>query len=143
MNVRKNTTLCDGDMAQKLVQLLIIADGELEMTGDDTSFLVVTRGIASQLEYFCGEVLQDGGEIDGGTCWQALEIWNAQSPLSHETHQHQHAERSSLSSTDGGRDRRGMRDQPWMNGYKSNVSQECIDHQCSARPRGPNKSRTG
>ena len=113
------------------------------MTRDDASFLVVTRGIASQLENFCCEVLQDGGEIDRGTCWQALDIWNAQSPLSRETYQHQHAERSSLSSTDGGHDRREMRDQPWTNGYKSTVSYKCIDHQCCARPRDPNKSQNG
>lgn len=50
MDVGKNTALGDGDVTEKLVQLLVIADGELEMTGDDAGLLVVTCGISSQLE---------------------------------------------------------------------------------------------
>lgn len=50
VNVGKYTALGDGDMAEKLVQFLVIANGELEMTGDDTGLLVVTCGISSQLE---------------------------------------------------------------------------------------------
>lgn len=57
MDVRKNTTLCNGDVSQKLVQFLIVADGELEMTGNDTSFLVVAGSVTSQLKNFCCEVL--------------------------------------------------------------------------------------
>jgi hypothetical protein len=44
-------------MPQKLVQLFVIADGELEMTRDDTGLLVVARGVSSQLKDFGGEVL--------------------------------------------------------------------------------------
>jgi len=65
MNVGQYTTLCDCDVSQKLVQFLIISDGELEMTGDDTGLLVVTGGVASQLEDFCCEVFEDGCEVDG------------------------------------------------------------------------------
>lgn len=50
MNVRKDTTLGDGDVAEKFVQFLIVADGELKMTGDDTGLLVVTCGISSQFK---------------------------------------------------------------------------------------------
>ena len=50
MDVRKHTALGDGDVAEKLVQFFIVADGELEMTGDDTGFLIVTRGISGQLK---------------------------------------------------------------------------------------------
>ena len=64
MDVGENTTLGDGDMAQKLVQLLIVSDGELKVTGDDTGLLVVASSVASQLENFGSEVLQDGSEID-------------------------------------------------------------------------------
>lgn len=53
MDVRKDTALGDGDMAQKLVQLLIVADCELEMAGNYAGLLVVTSSIASQLENFC------------------------------------------------------------------------------------------
>ena len=68
MNVGEDTTLGDGDVAEKLVQLLIVADGELKMTRDDTGLLVVTSGIASQLEDFGSQVLENSGEVDWGTC---------------------------------------------------------------------------
>ena len=67
MDVGENTTLGDCDMSQQLVQLLVVADGELEMTGDDTGLLVITGGIASQLEDFGSEVFKDGSEVDGST----------------------------------------------------------------------------
>ena len=67
VNVGENTTLGDGDVSEKLVQLLVVADGELKVTGDDTGLLVVTSGVTSQLEDFGSQVLKDGSEVDGGT----------------------------------------------------------------------------
>lgn len=67
VDVGEDTALGDGDVAQKLVQLLVVPDGELEMTGDDTGLLVVTGSVAGQLENFSGEVLENGGEVDGST----------------------------------------------------------------------------
>lgn len=67
MNVGEDTALGDGYMPQKLVQLLVVADGQLEMTGDDTRLLVVTGGVAGQFEDFSSEVFQHSGEIDGST----------------------------------------------------------------------------
>jgi hypothetical protein len=60
VDVGQDTALGDGDVTEQLVQLLIISDGELEMTWDDTCLLVVTRGITSQLEDFGSEVLENG-----------------------------------------------------------------------------------
>jgi hypothetical protein len=57
VNVGQNTTLGDGDVAEKLVQFLIVADGQLKMTGDDTGLLVVTGGVTGQLEDFSSQVL--------------------------------------------------------------------------------------
>jgi hypothetical protein len=67
VNVGQNTTLCDSDVSEELVQFLIVADGELKMTGNDTSLLVVTSGVASQFENFSSKVLEDSSEVDGGT----------------------------------------------------------------------------
>lgn len=67
MNVWENTTLCDCDVSQKLVQFLIVADGELKVTWNDTGLLVVASGVSGQLEDFSGEILEDGGEVDWGT----------------------------------------------------------------------------
>lgn len=74
MNVGKDTTLGNGDVPKELVQLLIVADGELEMTGDDTGLLVVTSGVASQLEDFGSEVLKNSGEVDGSTGTDTLSV---------------------------------------------------------------------
>jgi hypothetical protein len=74
MNVGEDTTLGDCDVPEKLVQLLIIANGELEMAGNDTSLLVVTSGVASQLKNFGSEVLEDGSEVDGGAGTDTLGI---------------------------------------------------------------------
>ena len=60
MDVGENSTLGDGDASQQLVQLLIVADGELKLTGEGVRLLVVTGGVASQLEDLSGEVLHDG-----------------------------------------------------------------------------------
>ena len=65
VDVGQDTALGDGDMSEKLVQFLVVADGELEMARNDTGLLVVARGVASQFEDFGGEVLKHGGEVDG------------------------------------------------------------------------------
>src|SRR5690348_4921711 len=74
VNVGQNTTLGDGDVTEQLVQLLIVADGELQMTGDDTGLLVVASGVASQLEDLSSEVLKDGSQVDGSTSTDTLSI---------------------------------------------------------------------
>lgn len=74
VDVGENTTLGDGDVSKKLVQLLIVPDGELEMTGNDTGLLVVTSGVTGQLEDFGSEVLKDGCEVDGSTSTDTLGV---------------------------------------------------------------------
>lgn len=74
MNVGENTTLGNGDVTQELVQLLIVADGKLEVTGNDTGLLVVTSGVTGQLKNFSSEVLEDSGEVDGSTGTDTLGV---------------------------------------------------------------------
>ena len=74
MDVGEDTTLGDGDVTQKLVQLLIVSDGELKMTGDDTGLLVVAGSVTSQLEDFGSEVLENGSEVDGSTGTDTLSV---------------------------------------------------------------------
>jgi hypothetical protein len=61
-------------MSEQLVQLLIVADSKLEMTGNDTGLLVVAGGVASQLENFSSKVLEDSSKIDGSTGTDTLGI---------------------------------------------------------------------
>ena len=64
LDVGQHTTLGDGHTGQKLVQLLVVADGQLKVTGDDSRLLVVTGGVACQLEHLSGQVFQDGSQVD-------------------------------------------------------------------------------
>lgn len=50
VNIREDTALGDGDMAKELIELLIVANGELKMTRNNTGLLVVTGGVTGQLE---------------------------------------------------------------------------------------------
>lgn len=74
VNVGEDTTLGDGDVAEELVQLLIVADGELKVTRDDTGLLVVASGVASQLEDLSSQVLEDGSEVDGSAGTDTLGV---------------------------------------------------------------------
>lgn len=74
MDVGQDTTLCDSDVTQQLVQLLIVSDGELQVTGDDAGLLVVASSVASQLENLSSEVLEDGSEVDRGTGTDTLGV---------------------------------------------------------------------
>jgi hypothetical protein len=74
MDVWQDTTLGDGDVSEQLVQLLIVTDGELQVTGDDSRLLVVTSSVSGQLEDFSTEVLQDGGEVDWGSSTNSLRV---------------------------------------------------------------------
>lgn len=74
VDVGQHTTLSNGDVSQKLVQLLIVPDGELEMTGDNSGFLVVSGSVASQLKNFGSEVLEDSSEVDRSTGTDALSV---------------------------------------------------------------------
>ena len=67
LDVGQYTTLGDGDAGQQLVQLLVVADGELQVTGDDPRLLVVAGGVSCQLENLSSQVLHDGGQVDGRT----------------------------------------------------------------------------
>jgi len=74
LDVGEDTTLGNGHTGEQLVQLLVVADGQLEVTGDDPGLLVVPGSIASQLEDLSSQVLHDGSHVDGGTSTHTLGI---------------------------------------------------------------------
>jgi len=74
LDVGQDTSLGDGDTGQKFVQLLVVPDGELKVTGDDSGLLVVTGSVSSQLENLSCEVLHDGCHVDGSTGSDTLSI---------------------------------------------------------------------
>jgi len=74
LDVWQDTALRDRHARQQLVELLVVADRQLEVTRDDARLLVVTSGIAGQLEHLGGEILHDGGEVDGCACTNSLGV---------------------------------------------------------------------
>ena len=64
LDVGQDTTLGNGDTREELVQLFVVADGKLQVTGDDPGLLVVTGSIASQLENLSSKVLHDSSQVD-------------------------------------------------------------------------------
>ena len=74
-----HTTASDGGLDQG-IELLVAADGELEVTGSDSLHLEILAGVSGKLEYLSGEILEDSGSVDGGCsadaaarCHSALE----------------------------------------------------------------------
>lgn len=74
MDVGQNTTLGDGDVTEQLVQLLVVANCELQVAGDDTGLLVVAGGVASQFQNLSRKVLEHGSEVDGSTSTNTLGV---------------------------------------------------------------------
>ena len=73
LDVGQDTTLGDGDSREKFVQL-VVTDGELKMSWDDSGLLVVTGSITGQLEDLSSEVLEDGSQVDRGTSTHLLSV---------------------------------------------------------------------
>ena len=74
VDVGKDTTRGNGDVAEQLVELLIVLDGKSQVTGNDTALLVVASGVTGKLEDLGSEVLEDGGEVDASGLGDALAV---------------------------------------------------------------------
>lgn len=82
LNVGQDAALRDGDAAQQLVELLVVADRQLQVTRDDSGLLVVAGGVSGQLEDLGGEVLEDGGQVNRSAGADALSVVSlAQQPV--------------------------------------------------------------
>ena len=67
VHIGEDATLGDGDGSQKLVELLVVADSQLDVAGHNAALLVVTGSIASELKDLSSQVLKDGGKVHRGT----------------------------------------------------------------------------
>ena len=74
MDVGENTSGSDSGRVQQSVELLIVADGELNVAGHNSGLLVVLGGVSGELENLSSEVFEDGGEVHGGTSTDALSV---------------------------------------------------------------------
>ena len=74
MDVRENTTGGDGGILKESVELLVVSNGELDVSGDDSGLLGVLGGVTGELEDLSGEVLKDGSEVHWGTSSDSLGV---------------------------------------------------------------------
>jgi hypothetical protein len=74
VDVRENTTLGNGNTAEQLVQLLVVADSQQDVARDDAGLLVVAGSVTSQLKDLSSEVLKDGSEVNRSTSTNARSI---------------------------------------------------------------------
>jgi hypothetical protein len=73
VNVGHNTTGSDGDTTKELVQFFVVADSQLDVTGNDTLTLVVAGSVTGEFKNFGGQILEDSGEVDGSTTFEKEE----------------------------------------------------------------------
>ena len=64
VDVGNDTTTGNRSLDQS-VELLVTADGELQVTRSYSLHLEVLAGVSSELQHFGGQVLQDRGRVDG------------------------------------------------------------------------------
>jgi hypothetical protein len=74
LDVWQNSTLSDGDSGQELVQLFVVTDCQLQVTGDNSGLLVVTGGISCQLENFSCQVFHDCSQVDWSSGTNAFSV---------------------------------------------------------------------
>ena len=74
MNIRKNASRGDGDASEKLVEFLIVADSQLNVTWDYPCTLVIPCCIASKLKNLSCKVFEHGCKVDRCSCADALGV---------------------------------------------------------------------
>lgn len=67
MDVGEDTTLGDGHMRQELVEFFIVANGELNVAGNDTLTFIFFGSIASQLKKFSDQIFEHSSQVHRGT----------------------------------------------------------------------------
>ena len=67
VDIGEDTSRGDGDSAKELAELLVIANGKLNVARDDAVLLVVTSSVAGKLKDLSSKVLKDSSEVNGGT----------------------------------------------------------------------------
>ena len=68
VDVRQHAAKSDGSADQR-VKLLIAADGQLQVARRDALDFEVLGRVARQFQHFGRQVLEHGGDVDGG-CWR-------------------------------------------------------------------------
>ena len=66
MDVRDDSSTGNGGLDEE-IEFFVSSDGELKMSGGDSSDLEVFGSVSSQLENLSSQVFQDSGSVDGSS----------------------------------------------------------------------------
>ena len=59
---------------EQLVQLFVVPDGQLQVSGDDPGLLVVFSSVASQLKDLSSQVLEHSSKVDWSSSTNSLSV---------------------------------------------------------------------
>ena len=74
MDVGEDTTASNGCVAHEFVKLLVVSDGELNVSWHNSGLLVVLGSVTGELEDLSSEVFEDGSEVNWGTSTNSLGV---------------------------------------------------------------------
>ncbi|XBI40541.1 hypothetical protein VPH35_125126 [Triticum aestivum] len=74
VDVGQHAAVRDGDAGQQPAELLVVPHGQQQVPGHDAGLLVVLGGVPGELQQLRGQVLEDGGQVDGGARADALRV---------------------------------------------------------------------
>jgi hypothetical protein len=74
VDVGDDTSLGNGNIAKKSVELLVVSDAELNVSGDDSSLLVVAGSVTGELQNLSGQIFQHSGEVERGASSNAVGV---------------------------------------------------------------------
>jgi len=93
VDVRQDSTRSDGHTRHHFVELFVISNGQLNVTGNDSRSLVVFGGVSSQFKNFCAEIFEHCSHVDWSSSTNTFGI----SSLSQKTGNTAHRERETSS----------------------------------------------
>ena len=74
LNVGKNSSLGNSDSAEKFVQLLVVFNSQLEMSGDNSCFFVIPGSVSGQLKDLSAQVLKNSCKVNWGSSSNTLTV---------------------------------------------------------------------
>ena len=66
VDVARDASLGDRNLTNQLVQLLIVLNGKLDVSGNNTGLLVLASAVAGKLKQLSNEVFQHGAHENSG-----------------------------------------------------------------------------
>ena len=74
MDVREDSTWSNSGVGHEFVKFFIVSDGQLDVSGHNSSLFVVFGSVSSKFEYLSSEIFEDGSEIDWGTSSNSFSV---------------------------------------------------------------------